>query len=534
MSKAACCVVNCKNTRKNSSYVFFKFPCGPSKIRQREKWILAVKRKNKDGTTWLPKAWDCICSEHFVGKKKSPDPLSPSYAPTIFPTTYKRKSFDAKAALERHERFVARQQNVNYVQASVANNCNDFNHQTKEILKFESESQVIEHQVTHKDQGCQVFIFTENSDYKMNKSYESFTCNLFKNNDAAVQTDIYNSEIDLVKYKKEKQSLLKNKKVGTDKVFVDAKIGPNINFENSSEYLLNKKQSRKFEGYSSIKESQQLFSLTSVSMEIFDYLLKRINDSPKQNVSKEDKLFICLMILKTGISFSGISVLFDLHRTTISKIFHSTLQKLVCATKNDIVWPTKDVVKGTMPKCFKLYFPDTRVIIDCIEFRTEIPKSISNKAFFYSHHKKGFTIKLLVGITPSGYICFISKAAGGQKSDAEITTESGLLDLLEDGDVVLVDKGFSEIKTSITEKEKKITVIMPPFSTSESEFSNEKTEQTHNVASVRIHIQKIMQRLRIFKILDKIPVSLFTCVDDILHLCCILVNLQLPITNEES
>lgn len=201
-------------------------------------------------------------------------------------------------------------------------------------MEYESESQVIEHQVTHKDQECQVFIF-ENSDYKDNKSYESFTCNLFKNNNAAVQTDIYNGQIDIVKYKKEKQSLLKNKKVGTDKVFVDAKIGPNINFESSSDYLLNEKQSRKFEGYSSIKTNEQILSLAGVSMETFDYLSKRVSDSSKQNISKEDRLFICLMKLKTGISFSGISVLFALDRTTVSRIFHSTLQTLVYEIKND-------------------------------------------------------------------------------------------------------------------------------------------------------------------------------------------------------
>ncbi|KAK0077976.1 hypothetical protein PV326_009675, partial [Microctonus aethiopoides] len=87
-----------------------------------------------DGTAWLPKAWDCICSEHFVGNKKSSDPSSPSYAPTIFPFVYKRKTFNAKAALAKHERFSARQQNVKYVQAEVASNYNDFNQQTEEMM----------------------------------------------------------------------------------------------------------------------------------------------------------------------------------------------------------------------------------------------------------------------------------------------------------------------------------------------------------------------------------------------------------------
>ncbi|XP_046586721.1 uncharacterized protein [Neodiprion pinetum] len=74
-----------------------------------------------------------------------------------------------------------------------------------------------------------------------------------------------------------------------------------------------------------------------------------------------------------------------------------------------------------MPECFKPQYSNTRVIIDCTEFKIDVPSSVDDRIYCYSHYKKGFTAKILIGITPSGFICFKSKVAGGRK-DAEFAT----------------------------------------------------------------------------------------------------------------
>ncbi|XP_044739989.1 uncharacterized protein LOC123301317 [Chrysoperla carnea] len=144
-----------------------------------------------------------------------------------------------------------------------------------------------------------------------------------------------------------------------------------------------------------------------------------------------------------------------------------------------------------------------------------------------------FLMKIKTGLTFSG-LGVLSDVAGGRKSDSQLTIESGLLDLLEDGDIVLADKGFPEIKTVIDASGKKVKMVMPPFLEKKTEFSKEETQQTYSVARVRIHVERIMQRLRTHQILHKIPQHLFHCIDDILHICCVLVNLQPPIISNKT
>ena len=88
-----------------------------------------------------------------------------------------------------------------------------------------------------------------------------------------------------------------------------------------------------------------------------------------------------------------------------------------------------------------VHYPKTRVILDGSEIKIQAPKSVENRVRAWSKYKSNFTAKFLVGISPCGLIIFMSKAYGGRTTDSQLTTDSGVLEHLESGDIVMCDKG---------------------------------------------------------------------------------------------
>ena len=92
----SCCAIGCCN-RYSKGY-FYRFPKGKSKS---SKWIAAVRREK-----WEPTEHTWLCSAHFISGKKSDDPLSPDYTPSIFSFTdspLKRKSKQKLGVYERRK-----------------------------------------------------------------------------------------------------------------------------------------------------------------------------------------------------------------------------------------------------------------------------------------------------------------------------------------------------------------------------------------------------------------------------------------------
>lgn len=231
-----------------------------------------------------------------------------------------------------------------------------------------SSAMVTEHKI---DQECQVNFYSESE-----VNSQTFICNRFIKNEtchAETQTEILEENT-----RSKKINIINNKKV-------DKGCGtPQKDFEDQQTQVDNKT----FSGFVSIKKDKEMIDLAGVTFENFEFLLKRMSMPQKYLVSKKDRLLIFLMKMKTGLTFAALGVLFSVHRTTISRIFFETLQHLAGATRNLVFWPDIDAVQETMPDCFRPDYSNTRVIIDCTEFRIEIPSSVDNRVFSYSQYKK--------------------------------------------------------------------------------------------------------------------------------------------------
>lgn len=287
-----------------------------------------------------------------------------------------------------------------------------------------------------------------------------------------------------------------------------------------------------FMGIKSIKSDKQFRELTGVSSNVYALLLTLFDVQYERysELNTKDKLLLCLMKLNMGISFASLAVIFGIHRSTASRIFGSCINQLYGATKTWIKFPSQETTRKTLPLSFKKDYPNCRVIIDCTEIRTETPNTNEQRIHLWSHYKSGYTAKYLLGIAPSGLITFLSKGYGGRATDCYITNECGILDMLEEGDVVLADKGFPNVVVNDG-----VIIVMPPFAKANNfQFTEEQNAATYDIASVRIHVERAIQRIKLFNILNiKCTTELFPILDEIMHVLCVITNLGPPLIREK-
>ena len=177
-----------------------------------------------------------------------------------------------------------------------------------------------------------------------------------------------------------------------------------------------------------------------------------------------------------------------------------------------------------MPDVFKERYPNTRVIIDCTEIRCEMPGSLLLNGELFSSYKNHTTLKGLIGIAPSGAITFISQLYTGSISDREIVIRSGFLDqAFVGGDRIMADKGFTiqDILPLGT------TLNIPPFLGQNAQMSAEDVIHTQQIASVRIHVERAINRIKNYKIWSGVvPLSSFGLVNQMWSICAFLCNTQ--------
>ena len=108
-------------------------------------------------------------------------------------------------------------------------------------------------------------------------------------------------------------------------------------------------------------------------------------------------------------------------------------------------------------------------------------------------------------------------------SDKEITKKCGFLEELVPGDEVMADKGFN-IQDLLALHH--VRLISPPIMHKDNVGTHAAT-MTRRVAMKRIHIERIIQRLKSFGILQGvIPLTMKSYIDSIVSVCAALVNLQ--------
>ena len=246
-----------------------------------------------------------------------------------------------------------------------------------------------------------------------------------------------------------------------------------------------------------------------------------------------DQILMTLMKLRQNFVMADLARRFKISQGQVSKRVGMWVDIMCEHMKDLIVWLPRETIKATLPKAFKEHFfkKHTTCVIDCTETVLQKAKNLNSRSESYSHYYANNTVKYLVAVSPSGVIMFISDAYGGKCSDRYITQNSGFLDHLRAGDEVMGDRGFT-VRDLL--EERRVNLIIPAFTRKGCQLTNEGVTCTRRIAHARIHVERAIRRLKVYKILSQtVPINLVSKIDKILKICAGLVNLRAELISSE-
>jgi hypothetical protein len=271
---------------------------------------------------------------------------------------------------------------------------------------------------------------------------------------------------------------------------------------------------------------------------IFDTIVEGWQPRTKTSLEPFAQFVLTMQRLRLGTILDSLAKQFEVSRSTACAIFHDWLEPLCELLKDFVRIPSRRAVRQHLPQVFKdKRFRNVRGIIDCTEFFTERPSNLLVRKMLYSSYKHHSTVKALIVVAPSGAFTYISPLFGGRSSDKFIVSKCGFLDLVEEDDVYLVDRGFlcHEFFAS-----RGARILMPARTRRRPQLPPEELHESSRLASARVHVERAIGRLKTFGILSNtIPISLLKhgvgdsshicSMDKILLVCAAICNLRAPL-----
>ena len=241
--------------------------------------------------------------------------------------------------------------------------------------------------------------------------------------------------------------------------------------------------------------------------------------------------FVMVLIkLRLNIPNLDLAYRFEVSLSTVSRVFKAWMEVLDVRLSPLISWPEREELWRTMRRCFQYTFGKaTAIIIDCFEIYINRPSNLLARAQTYSHYKSHNTVKVLIGITPQGSVCFVSKAW------VLNIEHCGMLKNVRPGDLVMADRGFT-IEENLSLYQAKLAILA--FSKGKSQSDPVSVEKTRGIANVRIHVERVIGLLRqkysVFQTI--LPIDYLLCsdkqgnrrcpmVDGLIRVCCALISL---------
>ncbi|KAL4702235.1 hypothetical protein ACJJTC_010835 [Scirpophaga incertulas] len=215
--------------------------------------------------------------------------------------------------------------------------------------------------------------------------------------------------------------------------------------------------------------------------------------------------------------------------TILSKqsIFFKNIPLIASVMRPFIVSLDKELIKKLLPMAFRHKYHKVSCIIDCLEIDVQKPSKAIKQVLSWSDYKKANTIKYLISCTSNGLINYISNGYGGRITDTCIVETSDFSKCLQPNMCVMADRGFKHVEVYL--RKMGVLLVRPPSVVSGAKLTKTEAKETKQIASLRIHVKRVIRRLREFNMLKPhacLNLRLVKVLDDVITIACGLINIQ--------
>ncbi|KAH8031574.1 hypothetical protein HPB51_019195 [Rhipicephalus microplus] len=525
MGGFTCCVPGCyNNSTRDKGLGFYVFP---KEQQLRETWIQRCNRAGRGGrfSKFTPTTGHRVCGAHFEGGKKT----YMNRVPTIFPL--RPQKVERRRPLIRtqpelpNSPTVAPQHDPEVSGSAITSSSSDSEdtaQQSTLLMDHAYSSQESSYDQLAKKVACQNNIITELAE-KAEAAYAHVE---------ELNSQLKRSQQDHAEAKKlcdrlqQKNRCLRlelscmQKKVKRCKAEATQKI--DITYEALVE---DEKKLRYYTGFTSRKSFDSFWSLLEPDEKKLRFWQMKETENEDRNfiLPLKTQLVLVLMRLRLGLDGLDLAYRFGVSTSTVSRIWVTWLDFLDNRLRQVPTWMPPHLCDKYRPQAFTdKGYTTVDGILDCTEIFIETPSSFRVQSETYSSYKKHNTAKGLVVCSPNGFVMFVSDLSSGRLSDKALTKASGVLEKFSPGRSLMADRGFTIEEEC---KELSLHLNIAPFMEGRPQLSEADETETRLIASVRIHVERVIRRIKTYRILSQVfPNSMSGQLNKVWHVCARLTN----------
>lgn len=241
-----------------------------------------------------------------------------------------------------------------------------------------------------------------------------------------------------------------------------------------------------------------------------------------------NRVFLVLLILRTGLTFEVAAAWFDIKRNNVSDYFRATLILMDKAFAVVYPMPSRDSVRENFPAKIKdmLLCDTVYMTIDCTGVPIQVPSNPTAQSATHSTYYGGNVIKFIIGVTPDGMMSYISDALNGGLSDYGCVVESRFPSILTERRMdILADKGFTSCGLLLIDKG--AFLYTPERLGKDRQFGWVELTLSRMLAKIRIHVERAVRKVKEWKFFSArpIPSGFQDLVDPSLRVVRVLCNM---------